>query len=153
MKYVLALTLGAAIAIPALAQAPPTPPSPAEIAKHQVKKLTILLSLTSAQQRQAATIYTNAATAEQTALAGEKEERASLRNAIKSNDTASIDQVASTMAQSMAQSTAIKAKADAAFYQILNAEQQTKLSDLESEHMGPLDGPGGPGRPPAMGFR
>jgi Spy/CpxP family protein refolding chaperone len=53
----------------------------------------------------------------------------------------------------MAQSTSIHAKADAAFYQILTPEQQTKLTELESQHVGPFDGPGGLAGPPAMGFR
>jgi len=46
----------------------------------------------------------------------------------------------------------IKAKADAAFYQVLTAEQQAKLSELESQHIG-VGGPGGPGGPPPMGVR
>jgi Spy/CpxP family protein refolding chaperone len=150
-KHLLAITLAIAVVIPALAQTPPKPPSAAEIANRQVKTLTTLLSLTSAQQQQALTIYTNAAKAQQTAMDSDKESRENLRTAIKNNDSASIDQVASTMAQTHAQITSIKAKADAAFYQILTAEQQSKLSDLESQHVGLLDGPGGP--PPAMGFR
>ena len=53
MKHLLAVTLAAASAIPALAQTPPKPPNPADMAKHQVKRLTTLLTLTSAQQQQA----------------------------------------------------------------------------------------------------
>jgi Spy/CpxP family protein refolding chaperone len=150
-KKLLAVTLAIAVAIPALAQTPPKPPSAADIAKRQVKTLTTLLSLTSAQQQQALTIYTNAASAQQTAMDSDKESRESLRTAIKNNDSATIDQVASTMAQTHAQITSIKAKADAAFYQILTADQQTKLSDLESQHIGVFGEPG-PGGPPAMGF-
>jgi Spy/CpxP family protein refolding chaperone len=123
------------------------------MAAHHVKTLTTLLSLTSAQQQQATTIYTNAAKAEQTAHESEKDARTSLRTAIKSNDTETIDQVSNTIAQATAQMTSIRAKADAALYQILTADQQSKLTELESEHMGPLDGHGGPGGPPRMGDR
>lgn len=152
-QVLLLISLATASAISALAQTQPTPPNPADMANHQVKRLTTLLSLTSAQQQQATTIYTNAAKSEQTIREGEKESHDSLRTAIKANDTASIDQLSTKMAQAMAQMTSIKAKADAAFYQILTADQQTKLSDLESQHIGVLDGHGGPGGPPpAMGF-
>jgi Spy/CpxP family protein refolding chaperone len=151
MKHAFTLVLVCAAVLAASAQtATHQPPSPADIAAHRVKTLTTLLSLTSAQQQQATTIYTNAAKAEQTAHESEKEAHASLRTAIKNNDTETIDQVSNTIAQAMAQMTSIRAKADAALYQILTADQQTKLTELESEHMGLLDGPGGP---PAMGFR
>lgn len=118
------------------------------MAKHQVKTLTTLLSLTSAQQQQATTIYTNAAKAEQSIRESDRQTHDGLRTAVKANDTATIDQLASTVAQNTAQLTSIKAKADAAFYQILTSDQQTKFSELESQHMGLLDGPGGPGGPP-----
>jgi Spy/CpxP family protein refolding chaperone len=153
MKYLIALALVAWIWIPALAQTQPTPPTPAEIAKHQVKNLTALLSLTSAQQKQATNIYTDAAQSAQTVIESDKALHDSLKAAIKSNDLSAIDQVAASLAQSGAQLTSIKAKADAAVYQILTAAQQTKFTELESAHMGPFDGPGGPGGPPAMGFR
>jgi Spy/CpxP family protein refolding chaperone len=154
LKQLLVLTLAIAIAIPAMAQTPPKPPTAAEIAKRQVKTLTTLLNLTSAQQQQATTIYTNAAQAQQSVIESDKEAHDTLHAAIKNNDSATIDQVASVIAQNTAQVTSIKAKADAAFYQILTSDQQAKLSDLESQHLRPLDGPGGPGGPPpAMGFR
>ncbi len=153
MKKLVTLVLATMIAIPLFGQTSPKPPTPAERAQHQVKALTTLLSLTSAQQQQATTIYISAAKAEQAIHQSEKDVQESLHSAIKNNDTATIDEISSTLAQSMAQSTSIKAKADAAFYQILSVEQQSKFSDLESQHLGGLDGPGGPGGPPAMGFR
>ncbi len=154
MRSLTIFTLAAAISIPALAQTSTKMPSATEIAQRQVKRLTTLLSLTSAQQQQATAIFTNSAKAEQSVREAEKEAHETLRTAIKSNDAATIDQVANAIAQSTAELTSIKAKADAAFYQILAADQQSKLSDLESEHMSPLDGPGGPGGPPpAMGLR
>ena len=129
----------ACAAVAAFAQTQPTPPSPTDMATHQVKRMTTLLSLTSAQQQQATTIYTNAAKAEQAIRASDKGTRENLRAAVKNNDAATIDQIASSMAQSTAQLTSIHAKVDAAFYQILTAEQLAKLTELESEHMDLLD--------------
>ena len=149
----LAITLAAAITIPRLAQTKPTPPNPSEMAKHQVKSLTTPLSLSSAQQQQATTIYTSAAKGEQAIRKSEKDGHEGVRSGIKNNDTATIDQISRTLAASTAQWTAIKAKADVNFCQILTPEQRTKLSELESQQMGPLDGPGGPGGPPAGGCR
>src|SRR6266849_6437068 len=120
MKKLVTVALATIIAIPLLGQTSPKPPTPAERAQHQVKALTTLLSLTSAQQQQATTIYISAAKAEQAAHQSEKDVQESLHSAIKNNDTATIDEISSTLAQSMAQSTSIKAKGDAAFYQILS---------------------------------
>jgi Spy/CpxP family protein refolding chaperone len=153
MKQLGVFALACAASVSAWAQTTPKPPSATQIATRHVKTLTTLLSLTSTQKQQATTIYTNAAKSEQTVIETQKAIHDNLRAAIKNNDTAGIDQVSNSVAQSTAELTSIRAKADAAFYQILTAEQQAKLSELESEHMGPWDGPGGPGGPPAMGFR
>jgi periplasmic protein CpxP/Spy len=152
MRYLIAAALAATITIPTSAQTRPTPPSAGEMAQHRVKTLTALLNLTSAQQQQAEAIYTSAAKSQQPLLESEKEAREALRTAVRNNDTSTIDQVAATLGQAMAENTSIRAKADAAFYQILTAEQQAKLSDLESQHLAPFDLPGGPAGPPAMAF-
>lgn len=83
MKHLLIAILATVIANATLAQTLPKPPSAAEMAQHQVKTLTTLLNLTSAQQQQAKTIYSTAAAAEQTVRATEKEARDNLRAAIK----------------------------------------------------------------------
>jgi Spy/CpxP family protein refolding chaperone len=153
MKYLINATLAAVLAVAAAAQTPPKPPSPAAMAEHRVKTWTVLLNLSSAQQQEAKAIYTSAAQAEQTVHEGEKDAWNTLRNAVRNNDIATIDQVSATLAQSMAENTATRAKADAAFYHILTPEQQSKFSELESQHVGPFDMPGGPGGPPAMGLR
>jgi Spy/CpxP family protein refolding chaperone len=145
VKLPLITVLACAAAVTAFAQTRHTPPSPADIAARQVKRMTTLLSLTSAQQQQATTIYTNAAAAEQGIRQSEKATRDSLRTAVKNNDAATIDQVSNSIAQSTAQLTSIRAKADAAFYQILTADQQAKLSELESERMDGFREHGGPG--------
>jgi Spy/CpxP family protein refolding chaperone len=152
MKYLVTATLAAMIAIPMSAQTPSLP-SAAEMTQHRVKTLTALLNLTSAQQEQANEIYANVANAEQTWIAAEKKAREALRAAEKNNDAATIDHVSAALGQSMARSTSTRAKADAAFYQILTAEQQSKLSDLEGQQLGPFGIPGGPPGPPGMGFR
>jgi Spy/CpxP family protein refolding chaperone len=152
MKYLLTAVLAAMITLPLSARTP-TPPSAEQIAQHQVKTLTALLNLTSNQQEQANEIYGNAAKAEQSWIEAEKKAREALREAARNNDASTIDHVSAALGQSMARSTAIRAKADAAFYQILTSEQQSKLSELEGQHLGPFGMPGGPPGPPGMGFR
>ena len=152
MRYLIAATLAAMISIPMPAQTP-SPPSAEEMAEHQVKTLTALLNLTSGQQEQANEIYRSAAKAEQTWIAAEKKAREALRAAARNNDASTIDHVSAALGQSMARTTSIRAKADAAFYQILTSEQQGRLSDLEGQHLGPFGMPGGPPGPPGMGFR
>src|SRR5215831_9584723 len=127
MKYVLTAVLAAMISLPLSAQTP-TLPSAEKVAQHQVKTLTALLNLTSGQQEQADEIYANAAKAEQTWMEAEKKAREALRAAARNNDGSTIDHVSAALGQSLARSTSIRAKADAAFYQILTSEQQSKLS-------------------------
>jgi Spy/CpxP family protein refolding chaperone len=138
MKKVLNVAFAALTAISTFGQGPPQPPGPAQRAQHEVKYLTTLLSLTTAQRQQATAIYTNSATAEEAVHQSLKSAHESLRTAIKNNDATSIDQASNALAQEIAQSTSTKAKADAAFYQILTPDQQTKLSDLENERSGPF---------------
>src|ERR1035438_9708877 len=107
-----------------------TPPTPAQMAQHRVQFLTTLLSLTADQQTQATTIFTNAATANATIHTSLKTAHTSLQTAIQNNDTATIDQTATAIGNLEGQSTATQAKADAAFYSILTADQKTKLGEL-----------------------
>ncbi len=109
----------------------------------KVAYLTSLLSLTSAQQTQATTIFTNAVTAGQTIHTSLQTDQDSLATAVKANNTATIEQVSAAMGTLQGQLTAINAKADAAFYAILTADQQTKYDSMP--HGGPGFGPGGPG--------
>jgi len=135
-----------------IAQSPPQSPSPAIMAAHRVDFMTTVLNLTSAQQQQATTIFTNAATAESGVRESLKTARQSLKTAVTNNDSAGIDQASATIGSLTAQLTSLQAKANAAFYQILTADQQSKLTKLESQH-----GPGGrpgppPGGPGGLGF-
>ena len=129
-----------------------TPPDPAEMAQHHINFLTKQLSLNAQQQQQAAAIFSNIQndaknTHEQMQTAHEN-----LKAAIQKDDSAGIEQAANTIGNLAAQMTAAHAKAQAAFYQTLTPEQQTKMNELESHHggmrghgHGPMHGPGGMG--------
>jgi Spy/CpxP family protein refolding chaperone len=111
----------------------------------RVSHLTVLLNLTSSQQTQATTIFTNALTASQSVQSSLHTDRDTLAAAVKANNTATIDQVSVTIGTLQGQLTAINAKSDAAFYAILTADQQAKYDAL------PHGGPGGGFGPPGMG--
>jgi Spy/CpxP family protein refolding chaperone len=138
------LALFAVLGLLPMAQAqttPHTPPSPATIAQHQVARYTTLFSLTSAQAEQATAIFTTEATTEQSSRASERAAHQAMEAAIKANDTATIQSTATTVGQISGEVSAAHALARAQFYAILTADQKTKYSQLEEEHM-----VGGPGR-------
>ncbi len=150
MKTIVTLILTAVLAGTLAAQAPPAPgpPSPADHAQRQVKFLTTMLSLTAAQQQQATTIFTDAATSAAAVHKNMRAARQSLDDAVKSNNSAGIDQTAANIGQLTTQLTSIEAKARAAFFQILTPDQQNKMTELRTH-----DGPGfgrhmGPPGPP-----
>ena len=128
-----------------------TPPDPQTMIQMRVSFLATLLNLTDAQKSQALTIYTNAFTAAQTLQTPLEADRQNLTTAIKSNNTASIDQLAAAIGSADGQRLAINSKADAAFYALLTADQQTKYDALP--HGGPGRGPGGSGGFGPAGFR
>jgi Spy/CpxP family protein refolding chaperone len=135
------LTLGAALA----QDAPPPPPDPAAMAQHQVQYFTALLSLTSAQQQQALTLFTNAASSESPLHQQDRAAHETLEAAVRNNDGASISQAATTIGNLAAQRAEIHARAEAAFYQVLTPSQQSKLTQLKS--LGPGFGFGPPPGP------
>jgi Spy/CpxP family protein refolding chaperone len=128
---------------------PPTPPDPATMAQMRVDWLARTLNLTDAQKTQAQTIFLNAITASQALRTEGQTLHESLVTAIKANNNAGIDQVANELAVHDAKTTAINAKAEAAFYLILTADQQANY------HVGAGGGRpgfgGGPGGPPPGG--
>lgn len=135
------------------AQGRGTPPTAADLVQRRVTMLTERLSLTSAQAQQATTIFTASTTAAGALRESLKTAHDSLQEAIKVNDTASIDRIALAIGNLSAQQTATDAKADAAFYQILTPDQRTKLSEsrgLGGRPGGFGPGPGGFGRGPAL---
>ena len=121
------------------------PPDPATMVQNQVAHLTALLTLTPAQVTQATTIFTNAMTASSSLQSTMDADRQSLESAISSSSISVIDQVSQNIGIVNGQLTAIRAKAEAAFYAILTPAQKTTLTAA-----GGLGGPGGrgPGGPP-----
>ena len=143
----LSLTLLAATM--AFAQSTHTPPDPATMAQMRVNMLASQLNLTDAQKTSALSIFTAAFTSEQSIQSGLQTNRTSLTAAIQKNDTATIDQLSAAAGSLSGQLTAINAKADAAFYALLTADQKTLYDAMP--HGGPGGpGPGGPGGPGAM---
>jgi Spy/CpxP family protein refolding chaperone len=109
-----------------------TPPSPATIAQHRVTFLTTVLSLTSAQQATATTIFTNTATTTSGLRTQMKTAHQSLTTAVQNNDTANISSISITIGGLVTQLISAQASARAAFYQILTPDQQSKLTQLAS---------------------
>ena len=144
------LGLAALSAVLVLAQPPGhnggTPADPATMIQMKVDRLATLLTLTDAQKTQATTIFTNAYNSSQSIQTSLQTDQQTLAAAVKANNTTTIDQVATTIGTLQGQLTAINAKADAAFYALLTADQKAKYDALP--HGGP--GFGGPGR---GGFR
>ena len=120
------ITLGAICAGLALAQH--TPPDPAMMAQRQVEHLTQRLSLTSAQQAQATTLFTDAQTANQSIMTNLRQAHTALAAAIKSNDTNAISTLTTQIGTLTGQMMANTAKADAAFYATLSPDQQAKYT-------------------------
>jgi Spy/CpxP family protein refolding chaperone len=138
----------------AVAQMGPPHGDPAAHMQHHLAMLTKHLDLSAAQQQQATTIFTNAAASQTTIHNSLKTAHDGLSSAIKTNDTAAIDQAAATIGNLTAQMISNHAKAQAAFFQILTPDQQTKMSQMENQHphFGGPEGMGRgahPGKPPA----
>jgi Spy/CpxP family protein refolding chaperone len=130
----------------------PTPPTPAQIAARELSHLTDALSLTSAQQSEAATILTAEAGAQAAQRTGMDTARKALETAIEANDSAGIGAAAVQIGELTTQQVQSHATAQAALYAILTPEQQTKLKSLFSRGPGGFGhGPGGPGMPPPPG--
>lgn len=124
-----------------------TPPDPATMIQMRVDRLATLLSLTDAQKTQATTIFTNAYSAGQSIHTTLQTDTTNLAAAVKANNISTIDSLSATIGSLQGQLTAINAKADAAFYAILTADQKAKYDAL------PHGGPGGPGFGPGPGGR
>ena len=112
------------------------PPDVATIVSHQVAFLTKLLTLTTGQQTQATTIFTNelnAITPIQTTIGTAQ---TALKTAIKANDTKTIAAQAAAIGTAQGQILALQANADAAFYALLTSAQQTTLNNLGDAFLG-----------------
>jgi len=128
------------------------PPDPGKMAQRHLDFLTKQLSLTPQQQQQASTIFSDAASNAKATHDQMRTAHESLKAAIQKNDSAGIEQAANTIGNLTTQMITSHAKAQAAFYQTLTPDQQTKMNDLESKHHGMGMGHGfrhgGPGGPP-----
>ena len=115
------LTLIALSALPLLAQAG------MRLEGNRLDYLAGYLSLTDAQKTQAKAIFDAAATAAETARGQADSARTALNTAIKANASdAELDRLSAAIGVIHGQITAIHAKAEAKFYNLLTAEQKAK---------------------------
>lgn len=149
-KTAIAMLLACVFAAPAVfaqdndaatTAAPNEPGRAAHTIQHRVSYLTTVLSLNAAQQTQVATILTNAEANRSASRTSMKTAHTNLRNAIHSNDAAAMEVAANSIGTLTAQETLAHAKTEAAIYQVLTADQQTKMAQLETEG-GHRGGPG-----------
>ena len=101
---------------------------------HRGAFLSSYLNLTPAQQAQEKTIFQGARESAQPVRQQLKQTRQSLRAAIQANDTAQIQQLATTEGGEVGQLAAIRGNAMAKVYQILTPDQQQKLAQLRQAH-------------------
>jgi Spy/CpxP family protein refolding chaperone len=147
-KTILTLLAAAAISC-AQTSTGATAPTPATRAQMRVNRLASQLNLTDAQKTSALSIFTTAYTNSETAQTNLETARTSLTTAIKANNTAQIDQLSTQIGTLSGQLTAINAKAEAAFYALLTADQKTLYDAHPSGGRGPgMGGPGGGGMGP-----
>lgn len=140
-KTAIALLLACVFAAPAVfAQEPDAAGAPpneagraAHMVQHRVSYLTTVLSLNSAQQTQVTNILTNAESSQSTFHTSMKTAHTNLTNAIHSNDAAAMEQAANSIGTLTAQETLAHAKTEAAIYQVLTPDQQTKMAQLDTE--------------------
>ena len=149
-KTALLLALACAfLTAPALLAQAPAADAPPEtgatrgqhMIQHRLAYMTTVLSLTTAQQTQVKSVLTAAVANGSTTHGSMKTAHDALKTAIHANDAAGMEQAANSLGTLMAQEELARAKTEAAIYQVLTPEQQTKMTALESEgHRG------GPGR-------
>lgn len=150
------LALACVLAAPAMfaqtADTAAAPPSGGNrgthMVQHRLNYLTTVLSLTPAQQTQVKGVLTSAATGRASTHASMMTAHTTLQTAIHSNDAASMEQASNTIGTLMAQELLARSKTEAAIFQLLTPEQQTKMTQLESMgHRGGrgFGGPEGPG--------
>lgn len=144
-RLLFSFLFASALATLSFAQPSGSAPAPADMAQRRVNFLTRQLTLTTAQQQQALTIFTTSATADAAARATLKTAHQSLSDSVKTNNLAGIDQASATIGNLTAQVSSTDGKADAAFFQILTPDQQTKYNESRMQGPGRF-GPGGFGR-------
>lgn len=143
---ILALSVSA-LALPAHAQMrggmAGAQPDPAKMVEARVSMLAQALNLTEAQKAQALKLFGDAQEASQRYREEIQVARQELQTAIKANDLASIERHAREIGTATGEMTAIDARAQAAFYALLTAEQKTRYDQMPGRGFGM--GPGGMG--------
>ena len=144
-KHSMLVAFVALTALVAQAQRHHQPVDPAQMVQHRVSFLTEKLGLSPSQQEQATTIFTNEMTAGKALHDQMKTAHESLNTAVQNNDSAAIDQAASTIGSLTSQMISAHAKAEAAFVQTLNPSQQATYSQMHAHTQGGMPGLAGPG--------
>jgi Spy/CpxP family protein refolding chaperone len=139
------LLSGFVLASSVFAQSSGTAPTAAQMVAAKVARLTTLLTLTTAQQADATTIFTNEQTALAPLITSMQTARTALQTAVQKNDLTGIDTQATLIGSLTTQEVEVHSKADAAFYAILTPDQVTKYEQIETRS------PGGFGRGPGPG--
>jgi len=106
------------------------PKTPAKQAKY-LNFLSALLSLSTTQLQQGANIFATASTSMSPLHAQAQAAHDALSVAIQANDGAAITQASAAIGALSAQRRALGAQANASFYQILTAPQQTTLANFQ----------------------
>jgi hypothetical protein len=96
-----------------------------------LNSLAALLSLSTAQQLQAAAIFTSAAGTRASVRSSLKAARRALKHAVRNNDTGGIAQASNVLGVLTGQHIASGAAANAAIFQLLTPDQRTKLSQYQ----------------------
>jgi Spy/CpxP family protein refolding chaperone len=107
-----------------------TPRTPAEIVASRVARLTVQLTLTTAQQASATTIFTKELTDEALLVTPLQTAHTALTAAIKANSANAISAQAIALGDLERQEILIDATAQAAFYNLLTAAQKTLYDNL-----------------------
>jgi len=129
------------------------PGDPQQMLEARVERISEMLSLSGDQKTKATSIFADAAKASQPLRQQMRDARTSLQAAVRANDAAQIDKLASTIGTLTAQSTAIESKAEAQFISTLTPDQVSRIPEgfggfgLMGGGFGGPGGPGGPGRP------
>lgn len=105
------------------------PKTAAKQAKY-INSLGALLTLTTSQKQQAATIFTSAAGTGASIRTNLKTARKELRTAVQNNDVNGISQAATTLGTVTSQHISNGARANAALFQLLTPDQQAKFSGM-----------------------
>jgi len=124
-----ALTLGTSLLSAQYGRHSSTPPTPEQSVAGKVARLTALLTLTTAQQGQATTIFTTEQTALTVLATPRQTATTALKTAIENNDSTGIQTQATALGSLEQQRVLAEATADAAFYAILTPTQQTTYNN------------------------